>query len=112
MSGPTVASTVLLLFGLAVVSWIHTRHYLSIIVDPVRIGVPGPLISVCIPARNEAHTIAACVEAIFAQTYPQLEMIVIDDQSTDATPRILANLHSTFPSLIVVEGAPLPPGWA
>ena len=102
----------LLFVGLAVVYWIHTGHYVDFIVHPVSPAASGPLISVCIPARNEARTIAACVEAIFAQTYPQLETIVIDDRSTDATPRILANLHSTFPSLIVVEGAPLPPGWA
>ena len=38
-------------------------------------------------------------------------MIVCDDGSTDATPVILARLQKKFPSLRVIDGAPLPPGW-
>jgi chlorobactene glucosyltransferase len=112
MNVPFAASTALLLVGLALVCWIHTRNYLDITVDPVQPGAAGPLISVCIPARNEARTILPCIEAIFAQTYPRTEVIVVDDRSTDATPDIVTSLRSRFPSLIVVHGAPLPLGWA
>ena len=38
-------------------------------------------------------------------------MIVVDDQSTDATPRILAEAAARDPRLRVLRGAPLPPGW-
>ncbi|MEJ5225659.1 MAG: glycosyltransferase family 2 protein, partial [Anaerolineales bacterium] len=56
--------------------------------------------------------IRRCVEALLAQTYPNYEVIVLDDRSTDATPRILAELAAQAPRLQVLHGADLPPGWA
>src|SRR5262245_52212283 len=52
----------------------------------------APLISVIVPARNEAANIERCVRSLLAQSYPDLEIIAIDDGSTDATPAILARL--------------------
>ncbi len=106
------ASTILLLLGLALIYWSHSRHHLDIIVSPSAPAAECPLISVCVPARNEARTIAACVEAIFSQTYPRLELIVVDDRSTDGTAEILDRLQSRFPNLIIAHGLPLPAGWA
>lgn len=71
----------------------------------------GPSVSVLVPARNEAKTIAACVRALLAQTYRPLEVLVLDDQSTDATPAILQALQREHPALRVLSGAHLPPGW-
>ncbi len=50
--------------------------------------------SVLIPARNEAANILTCVDSILAQDYPQnlLEIIIIDDHSTDATPDLVRSL--------------------
>jgi chlorobactene glucosyltransferase len=73
--------------------------------------VQGPLISVCVPARNEADNIRTCVQALLAQTYPNLEVVVVDDRSTDATARILESL-SADPRLRVLHGAEMPDGWA
>jgi chlorobactene glucosyltransferase len=64
-----------------------------------------------VPARNEAANIRRCVEALLAQTYPNLEVIVLDDRSTDATHEILRELAAD-PHLQVLKGAALPPGWA
>jgi hypothetical protein len=69
-----------------------------------------PPISVLIPARNEATNIAAAVAAVLASTGVALELIVLDDGSTDATPAILAAIAD--PRLRVLTGSPLPPGWS
>ncbi len=46
------------------------------------------LVSIIIPAYNAEATLGVCLEACLAQTYPDVEVIVVDDGSTDATPRI------------------------
>ncbi|HLI27649.1 MAG TPA: glycosyltransferase [Chloroflexota bacterium] len=70
-----------------------------------------PAVTVVIPARNEAANIARCVRSVLAQDYPALRVVVVDDNSTDATPQILAALAAADPRLSVVRGRPLPPGW-
>lgn len=49
-----------------------------------------PLVSVILPTFNRAGYIAAALDSIFAQTYQPLEVIVVNDGSTDATPAVLA----------------------
>ncbi len=104
-------STLFFAAGLLITYWIHTRYYLDIVVEPAGPPADGPLISVCVPARNEDANIRACVEAVLAQTYPRLELIVLDDRSTDATPDILRELAADK-RLRVLQGAELPEGWA
>ncbi|MGC8856226.1 MAG: glycosyltransferase [Anaerolineae bacterium] len=70
-----------------------------------------PRLSVLIPARNEAANIEACVRSLLQQDYPDFEVIVLNDHSTDRTPLILARLAREFEHLRVLSGAPLPPGW-
>jgi cellulose synthase/poly-beta-1,6-N-acetylglucosamine synthase-like glycosyltransferase/peptidoglycan/xylan/chitin deacetylase (PgdA/CDA1 family) len=52
----------------------------------------GP-VSVIVPAHNEAANIAATVRSLVASDYPQLEVIVVDDGSTDGTARIVRQLR-------------------
>ncbi len=106
-----LASTALFIGGIYLTYWIHTRYVLDIVVEPMPAPSSGPLISVCIPARNEARNIRRSVEAVLAQSYPSFEVIVVDDRSTDATPQILKQL-SADPRLQVVHGSELPEGWA
>ncbi|MBI3790092.1 MAG: glycosyltransferase [Gemmatimonadetes bacterium] len=71
----------------------------------------APLVSVIIPARNEAENIAACVESVLASTWPSLEVIVVDDHSTDGTGDIVRAIAARDARLRVVDAPPLPAGW-
>lgn len=69
-------------------------------------GNPTPSVSILIPARNEAHNLPKLLESIRSQALQPLEVIVIDDGSTDDTARIAASLGAT-----VLPSRPLPEGW-
>ncbi|MGZ7040818.1 MAG: glycosyltransferase [Thermoanaerobaculia bacterium] len=68
-----------------------------------------PFVSIVIPARNEERAIGRTVRALLAQTYRNLEIIVVDDQSADGTPRIVAEIAGDRVTL--VRGEAPPPGW-
>jgi chlorobactene glucosyltransferase len=77
-------------------------------------GVPltnAPLVSVIVPARNEAHNIARCMSSILSTTYPNLELIVVDDSSTDETAAIARAAAAGDPRARVITSPPLPDGW-
>ncbi len=79
---------------------------------PVLTDPPAlPPLSVIVPARNEERSIARCVRSLLAQRNVDVDVIVVDDRSEDATREILAALAREYPKLRVVEGAPLPDGW-
>ena len=71
-----------------------------------------PFISVLVPARNEEDAIGICVGSLLAQDYPadHYEIIVIDDQSTDATAAIVEGLCAAQPSLRLLRVADRPAG--
>jgi len=69
-------------------------------------------VSILIPARNEADQIEGAVRAACAQVADRVEVVVLDDGSTDGTGEILRRLAPELPRLRVVAGAPLPAGWA
>lgn len=70
-----------------------------------------PALSVLVPARNEAHNIGPCVLSLLAQAYEPLEVLVLDDESTDGTAAVLAPIAARDKRLRVIRGAPLPDGW-
>mgnify|MGYP000961496188 CR=1 FL=1 len=69
-----------------------------------------PRVSVLVPARNEEANIRACVSSLLAQDYPDLEVVVLNDHSTDRTGEILAEM-TRGERLRVVAGRDLPEGW-
>ncbi|HEX8755651.1 MAG TPA: glycosyltransferase, partial [Steroidobacteraceae bacterium] len=104
---------------LALVIWLIAR---AVRQRSVLAGVPAsppesqptaPKVAVIVPARNEAANIAACVESLSAQQYPPdcLALIVVDDDSSDATPAIVAALARQDPRIVLRRTSPLPPGW-
>jgi hypothetical protein len=74
-------------------------------------GERAPRVSIVAPALNEERNLEAAVRSLARQDYPDYEIVLVDDRSTDATPRILARLARQIPRLKVVTVAELPPGW-
>ena len=105
-------SSLACLTGIAIVTWLHNQHRMDVVVTPVPAAEHAPRISVIVPARNEARNIPRCVEGLLGQTYPNFELIVLDDRSTDATPAILCGYASRDKRLTALNGAELPSGWA
>jgi chlorobactene glucosyltransferase len=67
-------------------------------------------VSVIVPARNEAAAIATVIRSILATSYTPLELLVVDDRSSDDTAAIVESLR-TDPRLRLVRGEELPDGW-
>ena len=77
----------------------------SIVTAPVTAPV-----SAIVPARNEEAAIRVCIESLAAQ--PEIvEIIAINDQSSDRTPEILHELEKTIPQLRIIDAPPPPSGW-
>ncbi len=107
-----VLSTLVVLSGFWIIFWLHNRYQLDILVEPVSTTHPLPFISICIPARNEERNIRGCVQAALLQSYRDYEVVVVDDQSTDGTSKILAQLSLLSNRLKVIPGLDLPDRWA
>lgn len=70
----------------------------------------SPKLTVILPARDEEANIGDAVESLAAQTVP-VEIIVVNDDSTDRTGEILSGLAERFPRLRLVESGGVAPGW-
>ncbi len=71
-----------------------------------------PKLSVLVPARNEERSIKACLSSLAGQDYPNLEIILLDDGSTDRTAEIARELgFDMHGKLRISAGDPLPSGW-
>jgi chlorobactene glucosyltransferase len=71
----------------------------------------APRVSVIIPARNEARNIARCVTSILRARYPALEVIVVDDHSSDDTGDIARRIAAADDRVTVIQPPPLPADW-
>ena len=70
-----------------------------------------PRFSTLVPARNEEANIGPCVRSLLAQQYPNFQVIVLDDESSDGTWQVMATLVVEDDRLRVLKGKPLPDGW-
>lgn len=72
--------------------------------EPHDPAVPLPtLVTVIVPAFNAAQTIARTLSSVFAQTHAKLEVLVVDDGSTDSTAQIVATMARTEPRLRLIR---------
>jgi len=69
-------------------------------------------VTICIPARNEESTIKQCVTSACWQNHNNFEVLVLDDESNDETPRLLSALCKHYPELLTVHsGSAKPQDW-
>jgi hopene-associated glycosyltransferase HpnB len=78
------------------------------------LSAPLPSVTAVIPARNEAAVLPDCLPSLLSQDYPgRFSVIVVDDDSTDDTAKIAAELAASAAAhLTVVTARPTPAGWA
>ena len=70
-----------------------------------------PRISMLFAARDEEKKLPGALATLVAQDYPHLEIVAVDDRSSDATSRILDEFAASHSQLRVVHVRELPPGW-
>jgi hypothetical protein len=68
-----------------------------------------PSITVCVPARNETESLAACLESLIASNYPKFEIIVLDDCSQDKTAEVIKSF--AHDGVRFIHGSPPPETW-
>ncbi len=111
-----------------ILEWLHPFLLLLFIIEVIKLAAiflnrkkiskesisDFPFVSIIIPARNEEKRIALSLKSIGKQNYPseKLEIIVVDDSSTDQTAQIIDSFRSRIPNLIALEAGPLPEGWS
>jgi chlorobactene glucosyltransferase len=71
----------------------------------------APRLSIVLPARNEEQNIDRCLASISASTYPNLEIIVVDDHSEDGTRQLALTRQQKDRRIVVTTPPPLPDGW-
>jgi chlorobactene glucosyltransferase len=71
-----------------------------------------PKVSVILPARNEERYIARCLDSLLAQDYPNFEVVVINDSSTDGTDEIMQQYAARDSRIVYMSAPPKPEGWA
>jgi hypothetical protein len=70
-----------------------------------------PKLSMIVPACNEADTLEDAMRAKLSSDYPDLEIVLVEDRSTDDTPRIADAIAASDPRVRVVHIEALPEGW-
>ncbi|MCD6459328.1 glycosyltransferase [bacterium] len=109
-----------ILTGLLFLGWIHRCIKITAIsgkkyiLSPDKSGVIGtePLVSVLIPALNEENNIEKCVTSLINQEYKNLEIIVVNDRSTDNTEEIVKKLCRQDKRIHLISMDHCPDGWS
>ncbi len=95
---------------LAAVPWLMTLANARLLRTPPLPAVP-PSVAILIPARNEAAAIGRCVTAALASRGADIEVVVLDDGSTDDTATIVRRIAAADPRVRLAQAPVLPPGW-
>ena len=108
----TVAFTLVMWIGrlvlLSIIEWL----YPPLRPDPLTADDSDlPSLSVLVAAKDEARNIESCVRSLLRQDYPRLEVICVDDRSTDGTYEILRRLAAEDARVRIARVSDLPAGW-
>ncbi len=95
----------------AVPAYFYFRNQSVYQTAPRTTGSTVPSVSLLIPARNEASHIADCLTTALASESVDLEVLVLDDHSTDDTAAIVNRVAETAPPVRLIQGEILPVGW-
>ncbi len=109
---PTVALSLAL--GVALREGYRTRRSIdeTTLPQPGTLPTPAAHVSIILPVRDEEDNVDGVLTTLLAQDYPDYDVTVIDDGSTDATPRLLAAWAARDPRLRVHRVEHLPSDWA
>lgn len=80
-------------------------------ISPLPDGASLPHITVIMPVRNEEAGIRRCVRSLAEIDYPARENVIVDDNSTDSTWKLLTELAEDHPNIRIEKAPPLPSGW-
>jgi len=106
------AGTITLAVWLAMVAIAaYNKSHILCLEPDARTETAGPLISVIVPARNEAADIAAALHSLLAQQGVRLEIVAVNDHSSDATGRLMDEVAGSDARLTVIHNPYLEPGW-
>ena len=75
------------------------------------LGIDSGKVSVIIPTRNEEQMILSCLESMVGQTHKNLEIIVVDDMSTDNTRDVVNSYEANHKNVRAMSASVKPPGW-
>ncbi|MBN1837605.1 MAG: glycosyltransferase [Spirochaetales bacterium] len=99
-----LASVYFLLLSASNLLWLRAS-------SPRRMRKVGPRVSVLVPCRNEERNIGRCLDSLVRQSYASLEVVALDDRSSDATWEVICGYARRHPRLVrAVQGQPLPAG--
>jgi glycosyltransferase involved in cell wall biosynthesis len=93
------------------ITWMFRQFDVLTLRSPRIDPADAPLVTAIIPARDEEATLADCLASVCAQSYPNLEILVVDDRSADRTAEIARRFADADPRVRLVSIQGLPPGW-
>lgn len=93
--------------------WLMSKRHAFTVLASVLVEDEDPLpaVSIVIPVRNEERNLEQALQSVLALDYPDLEIIVVNDRSTDDTGAILEKMAERDARLAVVTLDDLPAGW-
>lgn len=93
------------------ITWILSRFDVLTRSSPAMRSPDAPLVSAVIPAKDEEGALGDCLASVLAQDYPNLEILIVDDRSTDGTAAIARLAAGRDPRVRLVSITDLPDGW-
>ncbi|MDE0145990.1 MAG: glycosyltransferase [Nitrospira sp.] len=93
--------------------WLMSKRHAFTVLASVSVDTESslPAVSIVIPARNEERNLEQALDSVLALDYPDIEIVVVNDRSTDRTGAILETMADRNPRLTVVTIDDLPDGW-